>query len=422
MRQLVSEPSPREEDDEPRDEDDRANGRDLDERGLPAIPAAKSVHRCTPAPVLDLVYQVLGRPVGIDPCSNERSIVEARRTIMPPENGLDAPWHEYQTGYVNPPFGRVEEPRWIQKAVQEAALGWEGIMLLPSKTGAPWFELLYRNSPCICFWGSPELDVEGRIWFHEEDGGATFNTEIVYFGRRYEAFARAFSRAGHLIYPRHDQALTLRIAGRTMTSVEYAGSAPRDELFRHAERRLRAARHDAWASSTDGLPPDTTVGDLPPSLRAQIDELTIHEARHALLLLARDEPTEPAATTRGKKKPKSTAPEVDRRQASLPIHTDGRAYHNDLERDRFVSRILDTLRSSHVPLQRADIVATNPCTDHEYRTAIKQLKKDGLISQVDEGKNAAYTATPPRNEHADSSTRNGTLGNADGPPGEPGAD
>lgn len=389
--------------------DEGANGRDLatTEEGsrAPAIPAAKSVHRCTPQPVLDLVYEVLGSPVGIDPCSNPRSIVQARRAVMLPEDGLSVPWHEYKTGYVNPPFGKVEEPRWIRKAIQEAQLGWEGILLLPSKTGAPWFEPIYQNSPCVCFWGTPEFDVEGRIWFHEEDGGATFNTEIVYLGPRYEVFARVFSRAGHLIYPRHDQALTVRIAGRTMPSVQF-GITDQDELFRHSIRRLRAARHDAWALATDGLPPDTPVRDLPPELRAPIEDLTIHEARHAMLLLAREEPVESPATTRGKKKrPTSPLPSpTDRRQVGLPMHTDGRAWHNDAERDRFEQRVVDSIRQAGQPLSRADIVDLNPCTEHEYKTCMRRLKKANRVEQIGAGKLAKYQVRPPRTEQDEPAT------------------
>lgn len=392
----MSEPRPSE--GEERAADEGSNGGELVpdpvESSAPAIPAAKSVHRCTPQPVLDLVYEVLGCPVGIDPCSNPRSIVKAHRTVMPPENGIDVAWHKYKTGFVNPPFGKVEEPRWIRKAIQEARMGWEGILLLPSKTGAPWFEPIYQHSPCVCFYGSPELDVEGRIWFHEEDGGATFNTEFVYLGPRYESFARAFARAGHLVYPRHDQALTVRITGRTMPGVEF-GVTDQDELFQHSIRRLRAARHDAWAQATDGIPPDTPVRDLPPELRAPIEELTIHEARHAMLLLARDEPIEPPATTRKKKKRAThAAPQVDRRQVGLPMHTDGRAYHNEAERERFDARVLDTIQRAGHPLSRAEIMAANPCTEHEYRGCMKRLKKAGRVEQVDEGRHARYSASP----------------------------
>lgn len=386
-----------------------STGAPVERSGAPALPPAKSVHRCTPQPVLDLVYEVLGAPVGIDPCSNPRSIVQARRNVMLPEDGLQVSWHEYETGFVNPPFGKVEEPRWIQKAIQEAALGWEGILLLPSKTGAPWFEPLYQNSPCICLWGTPELDVEGRIWFHEEDAGATFNTEIVYLGPRYERFARVFSRAGHLFYPRHDQALTTRITGRTMPTVYAGAHNGTGNLFENrarVEREIRATRYHGFSVGVTNLPPETTIKDAldrddMPELRAIIESLTLHDLGQSLLLLSNEPDVLPPATTRRKaKRTTAPAPAADKNQLGLPVHADGRAHHSKAERDRFDAHVLQTIMASHEPLARAAIVAVNPCTNDEYRSAIKRLKKAGQIKQVGDGRHTRYRGapTPPRTE------------------------
>jgi hypothetical protein len=382
---------------------------ELDDEGLngrqPAIPQAKSVHRCTPAEVMQLVYEVLGDPVGIDPCSNPRSIVKARRAVMLPEDGLSVPWHEYGTGYVNPPFGRVEEPRWVQKAIEEMALGWEGIMLLPAKTGAPWFEKIYKHSPCICFYGSPELDVEGRIWFHDEDAGATFNTEIIYFGHDYEKFARVFARAGQLVYPRHDQALTTRITGRTIPHVPFASGAATDDLFRHAIREMRAHVYHGFAVGVQNLPPGTTVRDVlergdVPELRSLIEDLPLHDLGQALLLYSNEPEVIPAATTRRRRKTsaRAVANETDRNQLGLPVYADGHAYRNRAERDRFDGQLLDTIRSAPEPIRRADITHGIECTDHEYRGAMKRLQDAGLIEKIGRGIHARYRAQPPRTE------------------------
>lgn len=411
----MSEPSPREpESDAQEDQEDASNGRDPDgpddhdhdgSSGAPAIPPAKSVDRCTPQPVLDLVYEVLGRPVGIDPCSNPRSIVKARRTVMLPLDGLSINWSEYLTGFVNPPFGKIEEPLWIQKAIQEANRGWEGILLLPSKTGAPWFEPLYQNSQCICFWGAPENDVEGRIWFHEEDGGATFNTEFVYLGPHYEKFARVFARVGHLVYPRHDQALTTRITGRTMPTVPYASTAPRDDLFKHAERELRTMRYHAFGVGVTNLPSDTTVREVldrddVPELRSLIEDLTVPELGQALLMLANEPEIEPPKTTRKKKTRKQAPKPENKNQLGLPVHSDGHAYKTPAERERFDERMYQSIWHAPEPPGRQFIMRQNPCTEHEYRSAIRRLKKAGRIEKVGDGKQAAYqvTHTPPRTE------------------------
>jgi hypothetical protein len=379
------------------------------------VARAKSVHRCTPALVLELVYEVLERPVGIDPCSHEDSAVDARRVVLPPENGLEIPWHQHHTGFVSPPLGQVEEPRWIQKAIQEATLGWEGILLLPAKTGAPWFEALYQNSPCICFWGSPHLEVEGRIWLDEDDD-SMLHTQFVYLGPRYEAFVRVFSRAGHLIYPRNDQSLTVRIAGRTMPSVELAAHAPLAAANRNAERRAYAGRLDAWANAVVQMPTGTTVEHLTPSLRAPIEACDVRDMAHGMLLFAHARSgTYPISDPDYERK---RSVKVDPRQVSLPLYEDGRAAHTDAERERFDRCLIETLRASPTPLGRADIRESNPCTEHEYRSAIGRLKKADLIEQVGQGKRALYRAKqPPRTEQDDVTTKPPKNGNTARTPG-----
>ena len=354
------------------------------------FPVESSAHRCTPSHVLELVYEVLGRPVGLDPCANDGSTVDARRFVQPPENGLEVDWTRYENGFVHPPSGQVEEPRWIQKAIQEAIRGWEGILLLPAKTGAPWFEALYQRAPCICFWGSPAMGVEGRLWLREEDMGAT---QFVYLGPRYEAFARVFARAGHLIYPRTDQALTTRISGRTMPCGARAEISPSDDLLRHAERRYYAGRHDPWTQATDGLPSDTRLCDLPASLREPIESLEVDELRLALSLLGREEPAVVPDATKPREA-RHPVPVTDPRQIGLPLfEADSRAYHNAAERVRFDQTIVGVLQAARKPLPRADIMAKCPCTENEYRGAIKRLKDAGLIDQVGNGKRSRYRAT-----------------------------
>jgi hypothetical protein len=358
--------------------------------------------------VLDLVYEVLGRPIGIAPYSTSASPVDARRQVVPPENGLEVPWHQHRTGFLIPPCGQVEEPRWIQKAIREARLGWEGVVLLPANTGAPWFEALYQNSPCICLWGSPHLKVEGRIW---PDDDAMRHTQFVYLGPRYEAFVRVFSRAGHLIYPRYDQSLTVRIAGRTMPSVEVASPVPMDAANKNAERREHAGRLDPWANAIATQPHGMKVKDLTPSLRAPIEDASVHDMAHGMLLHAHASVGIPTLSV--PRREKGAVAPVDPRQVNLPLYEDGRAAHNDAERERFDRCLVDTLTASPTPLGRADLMSVTPCTQSEYRSAIKRLKKASLIEQVGRGKRALYRAIqPPRTEQDDESRQPPKNGNA----------
>lgn len=70
------------------------------------VPDSKSQSWNTPAWILEAARQAFGVPqIDLDPCSNETSIVGARVSFCLPENdGLQNFW-DYDTIFVNPPFG-----------------------------------------------------------------------------------------------------------------------------------------------------------------------------------------------------------------------------------------------------------------------------------------------------------------------------
>ena len=71
-------------------------------------------------------------------------------------DGLDAEWG--QSNFVNPPYNRIDKPRFIQKAYDEWRKGKTCILLIPAATGTRQFhQLIYPNAE-IRF-------VEGRIAF-----------------------------------------------------------------------------------------------------------------------------------------------------------------------------------------------------------------------------------------------------------------
>jgi hypothetical protein len=64
-----------------------------------------SQHWCTPQKYVEAVYEVFDGSIGLDPCSNEFSIVKADVECRLPENdGLLESWY-FKTIYVNPPYG-----------------------------------------------------------------------------------------------------------------------------------------------------------------------------------------------------------------------------------------------------------------------------------------------------------------------------
>src|ERR1051326_5052384 len=94
---------------------------------------------CTPESVLQIVRKM--GSIGLDPCGNPVSIVNAKETFY--ENGLENCWRSKGLIWVNPPFGRGIK-QWIEKAIHEFSHmdpHWddECIFLLPARTDTSWW-------------------------------------------------------------------------------------------------------------------------------------------------------------------------------------------------------------------------------------------------------------------------------------------
>lgn len=77
--------------------------------------------------------------------------------------------------YVNPPYGRVVG-KWTDKFQYEFAMGHfeNGIMLLPGRLGAKWFQRITKNSSCWCA-------LDGRLTFVGATNSAPFPSALVLF-------------------------------------------------------------------------------------------------------------------------------------------------------------------------------------------------------------------------------------------------
>lgn len=173
---------------------------------LQAVLSSGNKHWCTPQKVLKLVRAF--DTIGLDPCSNPAAIVGATTAWqLPEDNGLVESWEGHGLVWMNPPFGEEKEngttiQDWVQKAAYEAAHGVEIIGLVPSYTGAAWFqENCAPPRTAVCFW-------RGRIKFLGAEHGCTFSTALVYWGPRVELFAKIFATRG-LIWRTPDQGLLL---------------------------------------------------------------------------------------------------------------------------------------------------------------------------------------------------------------------
>jgi hypothetical protein len=165
----------------------------------PALFSSASVDWLTPPEVFEALAP-LG-PVGLDPCGAEGSYVGAAREfrLERGEDGLTLPWvkgdlpGEHQGGYVfcNPPYSRLETPRWTARCAEQAALGVEVVALLPVRTSAAWWQRHAPRADACCF-------IDGRLHFSGAKWQAPFASALLYWGPRWGTFRDALD--GHYGY------------------------------------------------------------------------------------------------------------------------------------------------------------------------------------------------------------------------------
>lgn len=147
----------------------------------------------TPPEVLDRVRK-LG-PIGLDPCSNPTSIVNAIREIRLPEDGLTAHWTGHGLVFCNPPYSRGNLTMWCLKIREEAKAGAEIVALVPSSTETVAFHKGIWHADAWCF---PDhrirFLVDGKV-----KGSGRKGHCIAYYGRRAGHFWAAFADYGRVI-------------------------------------------------------------------------------------------------------------------------------------------------------------------------------------------------------------------------------
>lgn len=169
--------------------------------GRQAVSATKDW--CTPPSIISSVKEVFNGTIGLDPCSNEWSLVGAEQEYCLPEHdGLVEPW-DARTIYVNPPYGndKVRGTRiihWFEKIASAADRGSEVIALVPVATNTKhWKCYVYPKAAAICFLYQPRLRffIQGK----EDPKGAPMSCAILYYGHNLERFAEVFREHGAVI-------------------------------------------------------------------------------------------------------------------------------------------------------------------------------------------------------------------------------
>lgn len=158
---------------------------------------------CTPPSIIESVKEVFGGRVDLDPCSNEFSMVGAEREyVLPETDGLSAPW-DAETIYVNPPYGSDAERgtriiHWFERMVEANWRGAEVIALVPvAPNTRHWKEYVFPHAAAICFLAQPRV----RFYIRgvEDPKGAPMSCAVVYWGKDWKRFAKAFRRHGAVV-------------------------------------------------------------------------------------------------------------------------------------------------------------------------------------------------------------------------------
>mgnify|MGYP002347998137 CR=1 FL=1 len=130
----------------------------------------------TPANVLQAIAPM--GTIGLDPCSNASSIVEARIRWTIEHDGLACSWAgQLLRGdfvFVNPPFDEIAT--WVDRCIAEAACGAHVCLLSPARVDVGWWDRLLAAGGIAGLW-------RGR-WRFLGMGSAPFPGALTWLGPR----------------------------------------------------------------------------------------------------------------------------------------------------------------------------------------------------------------------------------------------
>jgi hypothetical protein len=366
--------------------------------GRPAIPRSKRDNHCTPLVVAKgVIYPVLGDPVDLDPCSNNESIVRAKRKIIlkpgddPLGGGLVVPWN-VRTVFVNPPYGEnIQE--WIKKIIVEHRLhGCEIIALLPAHVSASWFDMVVATSQACFFWG-PGVG-NRRVKFRGNENSATFHSALAYWGPNLPKFTRVALRYCHPWFPEHD----LRFARALCGDVQAPEGVT--TTLAAADTVLTLSRNDDIAAALASLG-SASLGDIldagPSILQQRLRGVSAYELGTALLYAARSD-RQPWLDHRVPRDPSIT---LDPRQLGFdldaPLPLGPEALHAKPLDERIFDEIARGTAVGSPPSAR-ELKERLVCTQGELRGAIGRLRTAQRIAKTGRTQGARYIVAPATGE------------------------
>lgn len=165
---------------------------------------SKSSNWCTPPKYVKAVKDVFGGKIGLDPCSNRWSVVNAEASFSLPEtDGLAKEW-DFRTIFVNPPYGadRVRGTtikHWLYKCAQaHQKYDAEVLALVPvAANTSHWKQYVWGRALAVCFL------YDTRLKFLEngsgEGKGAPMACSMVYWGEDFDRFFDVFIEFGAVV-------------------------------------------------------------------------------------------------------------------------------------------------------------------------------------------------------------------------------
>lgn len=132
----------------------------------------------TPKPFFHWLSGMYG-PFTLDPCTDLSNWLGTPAFYTRETDGLRHNWERHRV-YVNPPYGRKVTP-WIQKGVNSmfnSPFTTCVVMLLPARTGNPWFHDLVLKYAAQIMW------IRGRLKFVGAPHMAPFDSMVVVFDAR----------------------------------------------------------------------------------------------------------------------------------------------------------------------------------------------------------------------------------------------
>lgn len=155
----------------------------------------------TPPKYVNAIKKFWGGRIGLDPCSNEYSVVHADvEFLLPGQDGLKEEWNS-ETVFVNPPYGADRDrgttiKDWLAKCVAAYKMyGSDVIALIPvAPNTGHWKKFIFGQAVSICFL------YDTRLRFLENGRntgkGAPMACCLVYWGSKKEQFMEHFMEYG----------------------------------------------------------------------------------------------------------------------------------------------------------------------------------------------------------------------------------